>query len=115
VPPNRLAQVVQLVRHGVVDRLPRRLHVFAKRIRDLVDGNSVDQLLAPLRRPLRAPAASASRRRARQCTRLACERARRALATASQEKGDPRARDEAENGRRQQVVLIIPRPLGAAV
>lgn len=113
--PDRLAQVVQLVRYGVVDRFPRGRHVFAKRIRDLIDGNSVDQLFPPLRCPLRAPAAGASRRRARQRTRLACECARRALTSASQEKGDPRACDEAEDGRRQQVVLIIPRPLGAAV
>ena len=115
MPPDRLAQVVQLVRHGVIDRLSRRRHVFAKRIRDLLDRNSIDQLLAPLRCPLHAPAAGASRRRARQRTRLTCECSGRALATASQQKGDPRARDEAEDGRRQQVVLIIPRPLGAAV
>lgn len=112
MPANRLAQVVELVRNRLVDRLARILNVFAELVADFVEGNRVPHFFASMLRPFRAAHPGAARRGCGHPARLARERPWCALAARAQpkEQRESRACDESERGCRQQVVFVALTP-----
>ncbi len=112
MPPNRLAQIVELVRNRLIDRVARVLNVFAQLVADFVEGNRVPHFLASMLRPFRAAQPGAACRGRGHAAGLARERPWCALAARAQpkEQRESRSCDESECGCRQQVVFVALTP-----
>src|SRR5947209_15459109 len=106
VAPDRFSQVVELVRHRLVDRLARVLHVLAERLGDLLGGHEIHHLRGPASGPAGSTATRASSGGARHVPGFARERARRALAASPNHQRDPRAGYDPEDRRGEQIVLL---------
>lgn len=119
LPPDRLAESLELARDRVVDRLARRLEVFTERLADLLEGESLYQFFATpphLAGSLGAVVPGANRPALRGPSR----RVRRAVSlrpTAHQQR-EAGSRGGAERQRDEQIVLLarvggISAPAGA--
>lgn len=99
------------MRHRLVDRLARGLHVLAKRLADVIERDRIPQLFATMRGPFRSTNSGAGTRPSghrRTSTRRTRQRRRRPLAARSttEEQCEPGAGHEAKRRGGQQVVLI---------
>jgi hypothetical protein len=106
VAPDGFAKIVELVRHGVVDRLAGILYVISDRLGNVLDWNEIPELFGATGGPLDAAPPGAPHGGARQLLRFPRQRAGRALATSAKEQRDAGTSHDTENRGGQKIVLI---------